>query len=62
MLAGVLLIVLTCALGRWQLSRAHERIDKQARIEALEAQLAASQIVREHMRQKIMLARYQKPL
>ena len=37
MLAGVLLIVLTCALGRWQLSRAHERIDKQARIEALAA-------------------------
>lgn len=36
MLAGVLLIVLTCALGRWQLSRAHERIDKQARIEALQ--------------------------
>lgn len=35
MLAGIALIALTCSLGRWQLSRAHERIDKQARIEAL---------------------------
>jgi cytochrome oxidase assembly protein ShyY1 len=35
MLAGVTLIALTCALGRWQLSRAHERIDRQAQIEAL---------------------------
>jgi len=36
MLAGVALIALTCALGRWQLSRAHERIERQARIVALE--------------------------
>lgn len=36
MLAGVLLIALMCSLGRWQLSRAHARIDKQARIEALQ--------------------------
>lgn len=34
MLAGVALIALTCALGRWQLSRAQERVDRQARIEA----------------------------
>lgn len=36
MLAGVALIALTCSLGRWQLSRAHERIERQARIMALE--------------------------
>lgn len=36
MLAGVALIALTCSLGRWQLSRAHERIERQARIVALE--------------------------
>lgn len=36
MLAGVALIALTCVLGRWQLSRAQERIDRQARIEALQ--------------------------
>ncbi len=36
MLTGVALIALTCALGRWQLSRAQERIDRQARIEALQ--------------------------
>ncbi|CAJ0778671.1 hypothetical protein LMG19083_00441 [Ralstonia psammae] len=35
MLAGVALIALTCSLGRWQLSRAHERIERQARIVAL---------------------------
>ncbi|WP_296228401.1 SURF1 family protein [Ralstonia sp. UBA689] len=37
MLAGMTLIALTCALGRWQLSRAHERVDRQARIEALQS-------------------------
>ncbi|OCS45954.1 SURF1 family protein [Ralstonia pickettii] len=36
MLAGVALIALTCSLGRWQLSRAQERIERQARIMALE--------------------------
>jgi len=36
MLAGVALIALTCALGRWQLARAHERIERQAQIEALQ--------------------------
>ena len=36
MLAGVALIALTCSLGRWQLSRAHERIERQARIVALQ--------------------------
>ena len=36
MLAGAALIALTCSLGRWQLSRAHERIERQARIVALE--------------------------
>ena len=36
MLAGVALIALTSLLGRWQLSRAHERIERQARIMALE--------------------------
>jgi cytochrome oxidase assembly protein ShyY1 len=36
MLAGIVLIALTCSLGRWQLSRAHERIDQQTRIEALQ--------------------------
>ncbi|MBB6583339.1 SURF1 family protein [Ralstonia solanacearum] len=35
MLAGVAMIVLTCVLGRWQLSRAQERIERQARIEAM---------------------------
>jgi len=36
MLAGVALIALTCSLGRWQLARAHERIEREARIVALE--------------------------
>ncbi|ATG20895.1 cytochrome c oxidase assembly protein [Ralstonia pickettii] len=36
MIAGVALIALTCALGRWQLQRAHERIERQARIVALQ--------------------------
>lgn len=53
MLAGVALIALTCSLGRWQLSRAHERIERQARIVALEnapaqritAQLVAADVV-----------------
>ncbi|MDC6177337.1 SURF1 family protein [Ralstonia solanacearum] len=35
MLAGVAMIALTCALGRWQLSRAQARIERQARIEAM---------------------------
>ncbi|MCO5397127.1 SURF1 family protein [Ralstonia soli] len=36
MLAGLVLIALTCWLGRWQLSRAHERIERQATIMALQ--------------------------
>ncbi|MBP0661515.1 hypothetical protein J8J07_21595, partial [Mycobacterium tuberculosis] len=38
LLAALLVIAVTCALGNWQLRRAHERIDRAARQAALAAQ------------------------
>jgi len=38
MIAALVVIAVTCALGNWQLSRAHEKTDRAARLAALAAQ------------------------
>ncbi|MGO4307586.1 SURF1 family protein [Cupriavidus sp. RAF12] len=38
MVAALVVIAVTCALGNWQLRRAHEKIDRAARLAALAAQ------------------------
>lgn len=47
MIAALVVVAVTCALGNWQLGRAHEKIDRAARLAALATQapvdLAASQ-------------------
>jgi cytochrome oxidase assembly protein ShyY1 len=38
--AALVVIAITCALGNWQLNRAHEKLDRAARLRALAAQPA----------------------
>lgn len=38
MVAALVVIAVTCALGNWQLRRAHEKVDRAARLAALSAQ------------------------